>query len=162
MNRIVALMLVLGFLLVMVASGCTVRVNPKEEKLIRHLGFSGHHSPPVMMEMLQRDTGNLLDGMLVAINANDRLNFNMQYNNIPVAAARKMGLIGMKTFADGSMYGKPPVFSSKPSQVIRTVGSPSLASHPLIRYSLTTPGICTLICPSVKQPYWRKSSSSRW
>jgi hypothetical protein len=120
-------------------------LNPKEEKLIRHLGFSGHHSPPVMIEMLQRDTGNLLDGMLVAINANDRLNFNMQYNNIPVAAARKMGLIGMKTFADGSMYGKPPVFSSKPSQVIRTVGSPSLASHPLIRYSLTTPGICTLI-----------------
>jgi len=120
-------------------------LNPKEEKLIRHVGFSGHNSPPVMIEMLQRDTANLLDGMLVAINANDRLNFNMQYNNIPVAAARGMGLIGMKTFADGSMYGKPPMFSNNPSHVIRTVGSPSLASHPLIRYSLTTPGLCTLI-----------------
>jgi len=120
-------------------------LNPKEERLIRHIGFSGHNSPPVMIEMLQRDTGNLLDGMLVAINANDRLNFNMQYNNIPVAAARGMGLIGMKTFADGSMYGKAPMFSNNPSHVIRTVGSPALPSDPLIYYSLTTPGIGTLI-----------------
>src|SRR5450759_1372321 len=89
--------------------------------------------------------GNLLDGMLVAINANDRLHFNMQYNNIPVAAARKMGLIGMKTFADGSMYGKQPMFSNNPSHVIRTIGNASLPSHPLIQYSLTTPGIGTLI-----------------
>src|SRR5450759_1858892 len=110
-----------------------------------HVGFSGHNSPPVMIEMLQRDTGNLLDGMLVAINANDRLHFNMQYNNIPVAAARKMGLIGMKTFADGSMYGKQPMFSNNPSHVIRTIGNASLPSHPLIQYSLTTPGIGTLI-----------------
>ena len=120
-------------------------LNPKEEKLIRHIGFSGHNSPPVMMEMLQRDTGNILEGMLVAINTNDRLHFNMQYNNIPVAAARKVGMIGMKTFADGSMYGKQPMFSNNPSHVIRTVGSPSLPSDRLIHYSLTTPGIGTLI-----------------
>ncbi|GAJ24899.1 unnamed protein product, partial [marine sediment metagenome] len=46
-------------------------LNPKEEKLIRHIGFSGHYSAPVMMEMIRRDKFNLLDGMLVAINAND-------------------------------------------------------------------------------------------
>ena len=120
-------------------------LNPKEEVLIRHIGFSGHNSPPAMIEMLQRDQGNLLDGMLVAINANDRLNFNMQYNVIPVAAARNMGLIGMKTFADGSMYGKTPMFSTNPSHVIRTVGSASLQSHPLVQYTLTTPGIATVI-----------------
>ena len=68
-------------------------LNPKEEKLIRHIGFSGHNSPAVMMEMIHRDERNVLDGMLVAINANDRLHFNMQYNVIPVAAARNMGLI---------------------------------------------------------------------
>jgi aryl-alcohol dehydrogenase-like predicted oxidoreductase len=120
-------------------------LNPKEEKLIRHIGFSGHNSPPVMMEMLQRDEGNLLDGMLVAINANDRLNFNMQYNVIPVAAARNVGLIAMKAFADGCMYGKQPMFSNNPSHVIRTVGSAALPSHPLVRYTLTTPGIGTVI-----------------
>jgi aryl-alcohol dehydrogenase-like predicted oxidoreductase len=120
-------------------------LNPKEEKLVRHIGFSGHHSPPVMIEMIQRDERGLLEGMLVAINANDRLQFNMQYNVIPVAHARDMALIGMKTFADGAMYAKPASWSSAPEHVVRTVGSPDLASRPLIEYSLTTPGIETLI-----------------
>ena len=36
-------------------------LNPKEEKLIRHIGISGHHSPPVMIECLQRDRRNIID-----------------------------------------------------------------------------------------------------
>ncbi len=120
-------------------------LNPKEEKLIRHIGFSGHHSPPVMMEMLQRDERGLLDGMLVAVNANDRMQFNMQYNCIPVASAKNMGLIAMKTFADGAMYTKPATWSIKPEHVVRTVGSDQLSSRSLIEYSLSTPGIHTLI-----------------
>jgi hypothetical protein len=98
-----------------------------------------------MMEMIQRDERGLLEGMLVAINANDRLQFNMQHNVIPVARARNMALIGMKTFADGAMYTKPASWSSKPEHVVRTVGSPDLPSRPLIQYSLSTPGIQTLI-----------------
>jgi aryl-alcohol dehydrogenase-like predicted oxidoreductase len=120
-------------------------LNPGEEKLVRHIGFSGHHSPPVLMEMIQRDERGILEGMLVAINANDRLQFNMQHNVIPVARARDMALIGMKTFADGAMYTKPASWSSKPEHVVRTVGSPDLPSRPLIEYSLSTPGIQTLI-----------------
>ncbi len=120
-------------------------LNPREEKLIRHIGFSGHHSPPVMIEMIQRDERGLLEGMLVAINANDRLQFNMQFNVIPVARARNMALIGMKTFADGAMYTKPANWSSAPEHVVRTIGSPDLPSRPLIEYSLATPGIQTLI-----------------
>jgi hypothetical protein len=83
--------------------------------------------------------------MLVAINANDRLNFNMQHNIIPVAAAKGMGLIGMKVFADGAMYTKEPVFSRKVEHVVRTVGSDSLPSRRLVEYTLSTPGIGTLI-----------------
>jgi|GEM_PF-5878218 len=41
-------------------------LNPKEEKLIRHIGFSGHYNAGVMMEMIQRDKDNLLEGLLVA------------------------------------------------------------------------------------------------
>jgi len=120
-------------------------LNPREEKLIRHIGFSGHHSPPVMMEMIHRDERGILEGMLVAINANDRLQFNMQHNVIPVARERNMAIIGMKTFADGAMYTKPATWSTKPEHVVRTVGSPDLPSRPLIEYSLSTPGIGTLI-----------------
>jgi len=42
-------------------------LNPKNEKLIRHIGFSGHYNAPAMMDMIQRDKWDILDGMLVAI-----------------------------------------------------------------------------------------------
>ena len=120
-------------------------LNPGEEKLIRHIGFSGHASPPVMIEMIQRDSRRILEGMLVAINANDRNYFNMQYNVIPVAQANNMGVIAMKVFADGAMYGKAATWTSVPDMVVRKVGSDTLPSRRLIEYSLTTPGIHTAI-----------------
>ena len=121
-------------------------LNPKEEKLIRHLGFSGHHSPPVMIEMIQRDEGNIFDGMLVAINANDRQNFNMQHNIIPIAGAKGLGIIGMKVFADGAMYRKEPDVEPHTGQhIVRIVGSDSLPSRQLVEYASSTPGIGTLI-----------------
>lgn len=120
-------------------------LNPKEEKLIRHIGFSGHANPAVMMEMIYRDNKKVLEGMLVAINANDRNYFNMQYNNIPVAQANNMGIIAMKVFADGAMYDKPAVMTQGPDMVVRKVGSEKLPSRKLVEYSLTTPGIHTAI-----------------
>ncbi|SHF55131.1 Tat (twin-arginine translocation) pathway signal sequence [Mariniphaga anaerophila] len=120
-------------------------MNPKNETLIKHIGFSGHNNPPAMIDMIQRDEWGILEGMLVAINANDRLMFNMQNNVIPVAEAKGLGIIGMKTFADAAMYHKEPTWSNKPEHVFRNVGEPGLPSRPLIEYSLTTPGVHTLI-----------------
>jgi hypothetical protein len=120
-------------------------MNPGNERLIRHIGFSGHNNPPAMIDMIQRDEWGLLEGMLIAINANDRLMFNMQHNVIPVAEAKGMGIIGMKTFADAAMYHKEPTWSNKPEHVYRQVGKSGLPSRPLIEYSLTTPGVHTLI-----------------
>jgi aryl-alcohol dehydrogenase-like predicted oxidoreductase len=120
-------------------------LNPKGEKLIRHIGFSGHQAPDVMMDMIQRDSRGVLEGMLVAINANDRQNFTMQYNAIPVAAASNMGVIAMKVFADGAMYTKEAVWTRHPDMVVRKVGSSTLPSHRLIEYTLTNPGVHTAI-----------------
>jgi len=120
-------------------------LNPKEEKLIRHIGFSAHENAAVAMEMLQRDTRNVLDGMLIALNANDRLYFNMQYNPIPVAAAKNMGIIAMKVFADGAMYTKEAKWIWSPEKIVKTVGSPAVPSRQLIEYPLTTPGVHTSI-----------------
>jgi aryl-alcohol dehydrogenase-like predicted oxidoreductase len=120
-------------------------LNPHKEKLVRHLGFSGHNNAPAMMDMIQRDKWDLLDGMLVAVNVNDRRYLNMQYNVIPVAQARNMGVIAMKVFADGAMYTKEPGWSNKPDDVVRIIGTESVPSKPLIEYVLTTPGIHTLI-----------------
>ncbi|MGD2035217.1 MAG: aldo/keto reductase [Bacteroidales bacterium] len=120
-------------------------LNPKEEKLIRHIGFSGHYNAGVMMDLIRRDQYGIIDGLLVAINANDKLNFNMQHNVIPVAKARDIGLIGMKVFADGAMYSKEAHWSGTPADVVRKVGSKETPFKPLIEYSLTTPGISTVI-----------------
>lgn len=120
-------------------------LNPENEKLIKHLGFSGHRSAPVMIEMIQRDRWDLLDGMLVSINVNDRRYLNMQYNVIPVAQARDMAVIGMKVFADGAMYTKQPGWSNVPEDVVRIIGTEEVPSKPLIEYALTTPGVHTVI-----------------
>lgn len=120
-------------------------LNPDHEKLVRHLGFSGHYSAPAMMEMIQRDREDLLEGMLVSINVNDRRYRNMQYNVIPVAQEKDIGIVGMKVFADGVMYDKEPGWSYQPEHVVRRVGTDQLPSKPLIEYALTTPGMDTLI-----------------
>lgn len=69
----------------------------------------------------------------------------MQYNVIPIAEAKGMGVIGMKVFADAAMYHKKPDWSNTPEDVYMMVGSQELPSKPLIEYSLTTPGVNTLI-----------------
>jgi aryl-alcohol dehydrogenase-like predicted oxidoreductase len=120
-------------------------LNPGEEKLINHIGFSGHYNTAVMMDMIRRDTYGVLDGLLVAINPNDKLYFNMQNNVIPVASAKNMGIIAMKVFADGAMYSKGAHWSHQPSDVVRQVGSREMPFRPLIEYSLTTSGISTAI-----------------
>jgi aryl-alcohol dehydrogenase-like predicted oxidoreductase len=120
-------------------------LNPKHEKLVRHLGFSGHYSAPVMMEMIQRDQFNILDGMLIAINVNDRRMFNMQYNAIPLAKAKNLGIIAMKVFADGAIYDKEARWSRTPADVVRRVGTQAIPSRPLVEYALTTPGVHTAI-----------------
>jgi aryl-alcohol dehydrogenase-like predicted oxidoreductase len=120
-------------------------LNPRGEKLVRHIGFSGHLNSPAMINMIQRDRWDILDGMLVAINPNDKRYLSHQFNVIPVARARNLGIIAMKVFADGAMYGKEARWSGTPADVVRTVGSPDLPSKPLIEYALTTPGIHTAI-----------------
>ena len=120
-------------------------LNPKEEKLIRHIGFTGHQTSDAMIEMIHRDTRGVFDGMLVAINANDRRYFSMQNNVIPVAAANNMGIIAMKVFADGAMYDKDATWTSRPDMIVRKVGSAGVPSRRLVEYALTTPGIHTAI-----------------
>ncbi len=120
-------------------------LNPGNEKLIRHIGFSGHINSPAMINMIQRDRWEILDAMLVAINSNDKLYLNHQHNVIPVARAKNLGIIAMKVFADGAMYSKYANWTRDHEGVVRTVGTPELPSKPLIEYALTTPGIHTAI-----------------
>ncbi len=119
--------------------------NPKEEKLLRHIGISGHHSSPLLIDCIQRDDKEIIDTLLVATNANDRQYQNHQHNVLPVAAAKGLGIIGMKVFADGAMYTKGAHWTRGPQEVVRSIGTSALPSGPLIQYALSLSGVATTI-----------------
>ncbi len=116
-------------------------LNPREEKLIRHIGLTGHWSSPVLMDCIQRDSQGVFDTLLVAVNANDRLYLNHQYNVVPVAAAKGIGVIGMKVFSNGAMYERPANWSEAEFGVVKHTGTRTMPAEALIEYTLTTPGV---------------------
>ncbi len=121
-------------------------LNPDHRKWIRHIGITGHENPAVHMYAIQRDTMNILDTLLVAVNPNDPRYFCHQTNSIPVAHAKGMGIIGMKVFADGVMYGLEQEYAHRPGQSVPTVGQPDkLPYQDFLRYSLNPPGMSTII-----------------
>jgi hypothetical protein len=123
-------------------TGC----NPRKEKLIRHIGITGHWNTAAHIYAIQRDDRRLIDTLLVTINPSDGKYMAHRYNAIAVAAAADMGVIGMKIFADAAYYHKEGKFSDAPGDVYREVGSPELPSRELIRYALSVAGVSTVIC----------------
>ncbi|MCP5112568.1 MAG: aldo/keto reductase [bacterium] len=121
-------------------------LNPKGRHWLRHIGITGHKSSRVLMNAIQRDTGNVLDTLLVALNANDRRSCAHQHNVLPLAVARGMGVIAMKVFADGVFYGKPARPSAAAEDVITSVGKEGAADpKDLVRYSVSLPGVACAI-----------------
>jgi aryl-alcohol dehydrogenase-like predicted oxidoreductase len=119
--------------------------NPKKEKLIRHIGISGHWNSAALMYAIQRDTKRVLDTLLVTVNAGDCRFMPHRFNAIAAAKAAGMGVIGMKVFADAAYYHKESKFSNNTEDVYYKVGSPELPSRDLIRYALSVDGVSTLI-----------------
>lgn len=121
-------------------------LNPDRRRVVRHIGVTGHLSSRVLMTALQRDEADIIDTLLVAINANDRRYSSHQFNAVPVARARGLGIIAMKVFSAGGIYtgmGRQP---ANASELIRTVGVPGgIDSADLVRYPLSVPGVATAI-----------------
>jgi aryl-alcohol dehydrogenase-like predicted oxidoreductase len=122
-------------------TGC----NPKMEKLVRHIGISGHWNSAALMYAIQRDYRRIIDTLLVTVNASDGKYLAHRHNAIAAAAAADMGIVGMKVFADAAYYHKAPIFSNATEHVYHQVGSTDLPSRDLIRHALSIDGVCTLI-----------------
>jgi len=122
-------------------------LNPEHRQYIRHIGITGHLSSRVLMTALRRDSEDIFDTLLVALNANDRACCSHQNNVLPLAVAKGLGVIAMKVFADGAFYGKEPRFSRTPDDVILSVGKAEAVSYTdLVRYPLSLPGVsCAII-----------------
>ena len=122
-------------------TGC----NPRHERLVRHLGISGHWSTATLIHAIQRDHRRVLDTLLVSLNPNDPLCMGHRHNAVAVAAAAGMGIVAMKVFADAAFYHKEPKFSRGPADVYLQVGSPELPARDLVRYALSVSGVATVI-----------------
>lgn len=121
-------------------------LNPGQKKYIRHIGITGHSNPYVHMYAMRRDRNNDFETLLVALNPNDKHFACHQYNSVPVAAAKNMGIIGMKIFADGALYGLEKKYASQPGQSVSTVGQPGKVDYKdFLRYTLSIDGVSTLI-----------------
>ena len=120
-------------------------LNPGKEKLIRHIGISGHWNTAALMYAIQRDTRRVIDTLLVTVNAGDCRFMPHQHNAVACADAADMGVIAMKVFADAAYYHKAAVFSTTPEDVYCQVGSENLSSMDLIQYALSVRGVSTAI-----------------
>ena len=121
-------------------------LNPDRRHYVRHIGISGHVSSPVLMNAIQRDDLNILDTLLVALNANDRHYSSHQFNVVPLARAKGMGIIAMKVFSAGGIYTGMQRQPNNASELILSVGVPGgAASEDLLRYPLSIPGVSTFI-----------------
>ncbi len=122
-------------------------LNPERRVYVHHIGITGHQSSPVLMSAVRRDSQDIIDTVLVALNSNDRAFGSHQNNILPLAVARGLGVIAMKVFADGAMYGRERRFSSTVKDVYLAVGKPgAVSSSDLVRYPLSLPGVsCAII-----------------
>ncbi len=77
-------------------------VQAQAEKRVRFLGITGHHDPEILLEAMRRFD---FDTVLVALNPADVHRLSFARTVLPEAARRGMGVIAMKTTAQGALLG---------------------------------------------------------
>jgi aryl-alcohol dehydrogenase-like predicted oxidoreductase len=84
-----------------------VLLKAKEQGKIRHIGFTGHQNPFAHTRMLERtEESDLFDGVLMPVNVLDPSYFSFTENVFPKALDRNLGIMAMKTLADGRFFAK--------------------------------------------------------
>ncbi len=73
-------------------------LNSSSATTSSHIGITGHSDSPILMSAIRRDTYDVIDTLLVGLNANDRFCGANQNNVLPPAMAHGMGVIAMKIF----------------------------------------------------------------
>lgn len=72
----------------------------REQKIVRFTGITGHYDPHVLRRGIERYP---FDAVLMALNAADRHRASFIEHLLPVAAEKRMGVIGMKIPARGRL-----------------------------------------------------------
>ena len=110
----------------------------REQKLVRHLGITGHADPDVLLEALHRFP---FDTILLALNAADPHHRSFQKALLPLAVEKEMGIVGMKVPARGRILSSwtPPPAGSQPSWTGTATRPGTLTMREAMRYVLSLP-----------------------
>ena len=126
----------------------------KEQKVVRHLGLTGHYRPDALIEGIKRYP---FDTILMAISAADPHHFSFNEALLPLAVEREMGIIGMKVPGRGRLLSNwtPQPLSVQAHMWEGMVPAPTpgtLSMREAMYYTLSRP-VSTIIigCDSIAQ-----------
>jgi aryl-alcohol dehydrogenase-like predicted oxidoreductase len=127
----------------------------QQQKVVRHLGITGHYRPDALMECIRRYP---FDTILMAMNAADPHHFSFNEQLLPLAVEKQMGIIGMKVPARGrilSSWTPPPIEQQKHTwegMSVQAATPGTLTMREAMYYTLSRP-VSTIIvgCDSVAQ-----------
>jgi aryl-alcohol dehydrogenase-like predicted oxidoreductase len=130
-------------------------VEMKEQKVVRHLGVTGHYRPDALIECIKRHP---FDTILMAINAADPHHYSFSEALLPLAVERQMGIIGMKVPGRGrilSTWTPPPIEQQKHSwegMSVQASTPGTITMREAMYYALSRPVSTVIIgCDTVPQ-----------
>ncbi|MGE5395864.1 MAG: aldo/keto reductase [Candidatus Saccharibacteria bacterium] len=84
-----------------------VLLKAKEEGKVKYLGFTGHQNPFAHARMLERTKEtDIFDTVLMPVNVLDQTYFSFTKNVLPKALDRNMGILSIKSLADGRFFAR--------------------------------------------------------
>jgi len=84
-----------------------VVMKAKQEGKVKHVGFTGHQNPKAHLRVLERTEDNpFFETIQMPINVVDANHDHFINAVLPKALDRNLGILAMKTMADGRFFGK--------------------------------------------------------
>ena len=129
-------------------------VQARDQKIVRHLGLTGHHRPEPLVEAIKRFP---FDAILLAVNAADVHHYSFTEQLLPLAVEQQLGIIGMKITSRGrilSSWTPPPLERQRNSWegVVLAEGPGTIGVREAMYYTLSLPVSTVIIgCDSVAQ-----------
>jgi aryl-alcohol dehydrogenase-like predicted oxidoreductase len=126
----------------------------QQQKVVRHLGITGHYRPEALMECIHRHP---FDTVLMAMNAADPHHFSFNKELLPLAVEKQMGIIGMKVPGRSrllSSWTPPPMEQQKHSWegMVPAPTPGTLTMREAMYYTLSRPVSTVIIgCDTIAQ-----------
>lgn len=84
-----------------------VLLKAQQEGKVKYLGFTGHQNPFAHTRMLERTKdSDIFDTVLMPVNVLDPTYFSFTKNVTPIALERNLGILAIKSLADGRFFAK--------------------------------------------------------